>query len=66
MYREAKEVNPGNLEEIRCIKDLSPDSMERLNAEKSQIYIGYKILWVIRLFLNGKMFPSGNIPGKKW
>ena len=29
LYRQAKRSNPGTLEEIRCIKDLSPDSMER-------------------------------------
>ena len=66
LYRDAKRSNPGTLDEIRCVKDLSPDSQERLRAEKSQIYLGYKILWAIRLFLNGKKFPSGNIPEKLW
>lgn len=45
---------------------LSPDSIERLRAEKSQYYLGYKILWVIRLFLNGKKFPHGNINETQW
>ena len=54
------------MDDVRCIKDSSPESIERLNAEKSQIYLGYKILWVIRLFLNGKKFPQGNIPDKRW
>ena len=66
LYRQAKDSNPGSLEEIRSIRDLSPDSIERLNAEKSQIYLGYKILWIIRLFLNGKKFPQGNIVTPKW
>lgn len=35
-------------------------------TEKSQKYLGTKILWAIRLFLNGKQFPSGNIPLPKW
>ena len=61
LYRKAKESNPGSLEEIRSIRDLSPDSIERLKAEKSQLYLGYKVLWIIRLFLNGKKFPQGNI-----
>ena len=58
--------NPGSFEQLRQIKSLSPDSIERLRAEKSQLYIGYKVLWVIRLFLNGKMFPQGNIPEARW
>ncbi len=33
---------------------------------KSQIYLGFKILWVIRLFLNGRKFPHGKIRSKKW
>ena len=45
---------------------MSQDSIERLRAEKSQVYLGYKVLWVIRLFLNGKRFPYGNIPEKRW
>jgi hypothetical protein len=57
LYREARDVNPGSFEEIRAIKDMTSDSIERLSAEKSQLYLGYKILWVIRLLLNGKMFP---------
>jgi hypothetical protein len=66
LYRQAKERNPGSMEEIRCIRDLSPDSIERITAEKSHLYLGYKILWVIRLFLNGKKFPHGNIPQRRW
>lgn len=66
LYRQAKETNPGSLEELRQIDSLTPDSIERLRAEKSQIYLGYKILWVIRLFLNGKKFPEGNIPEPRW
>jgi hypothetical protein len=30
------------------------------------LYLGYKLLWVIRLFINGKKFPSGNIQESKW
>ena len=35
-------------------------------VEKSQIYLGYKLFWVIRLYLNGKKFPQGNIKESKW
>jgi len=57
LYRQVKDNNPGSFEELKQINQLSPDSMERIRAEKSQYYLGYKILWVIRLFLNGKKFP---------
>ena len=57
LYRKAKDINPGSISCINRIVNLSADSIERINAEKSQIYLGYKILWMIRLFLNGKKFP---------
>lgn len=48
------------------MKHQTHDSIERRKAEKSQLYLGYKVLWVIRLFLNGKKFPHGNIEEAKW
>jgi hypothetical protein len=29
----------------------------KLDIEHSTTYIGYKVLWVIKLFLEGKKFP---------
>ena len=29
--------------------------------EKSYIYIGYKFLWIIEMFIDGKKFPYGNL-----
>jgi hypothetical protein len=46
--------------------DLPINSPQRTTIEKSQIYLGYKILWVVKLFLSGKKFPQGNIRDKKW
>lgn len=66
LYKQAKQENPGSYEDLRQIRDLSPDSIERLRAEKSQIYLGYKILWVIRLILNGKRYPSGHVEESMW
>jgi hypothetical protein len=57
LYRKAKNINPGSISSINRIVNHSSDSIERINAEKSQLYLGYKILWMIRLFLNGKKFP---------
>ena len=34
--------------------------------ERSAIYIGYKLLWLIRLTLLGKRFPKGHFEMKAW
>ena len=33
---------------------------QREPLEKSSVYVGYKLLWVIRLLLLGKRFPKGH------
>lgn len=35
------------------------DSQKKYEIEKSKVYIGYKLLWMLRLFIEGKTFPSG-------
>jgi hypothetical protein len=30
------------------------------------LYLGYKLLWAIRLLLNGRTFPHGTIHLKRW
>lgn len=35
------------------------DSVKKNEIEKSRIYIGYKLLWILKMFLDGKSFPSG-------
>lgn len=37
------------------------DSQKKYEIEKSKAYIGYKLLWIIKIFLEGKMFPYGNL-----
>ena len=39
---------------------------QKLEIEHSCTYIGYKLLWVITLFLEGKKFPSGQLSAFKW
>ena len=48
------------------MKDVHPDNDLHRETVRSQKYIGYKILWVIKLFLGGKKFPTGNIKESKW
>jgi hypothetical protein len=38
----------------------------KLEIEHSSTYIGYKILWIIGLFLDGKKFPEGTLSPVKW
>ena len=42
------------------------DSLKKYEIEKSQAYIGYKLLWIIKMFLDGKMFPYGQLSQEKW
>ena len=38
----------------------------KLDIEHSRTYIGYKLLWVTGLFIEGKKFPSGSLSIFKW
>ena len=40
--------------------------MLKLEIERSATYIGYKLLWVITLFLEGKKFPQGSLTSDMW
>jgi len=35
------------------------DSAKKNEIEKSKVYIGYKLLWIIKMFLEGRKFPFG-------
>ena len=37
------------------------DKLRKYEIEQSAIYIGYKLLWILSLFLRGKKFPSGEL-----
>ena len=38
----------------------------KLEIEHSRTYIGYKLLWVMGLFMEGKKFPQGSLSSFKW
>ena len=38
----------------------------RIPLEKSSCYVGYKLLWMIRLLLLGKKFPKGHFEQTAW
>ena len=37
------------------------DKNMKYEIEQSSFYIGYKLLWIMSLFLKGKKFPSGEL-----
>ena len=52
--------------DLQMLREFDYEAEEKKQIEQSQLYLGYKILWVIRLFIDGKKFPQGNIREKKW
>ena len=52
--------------DLKSLKQLIGESEEKSKIERSAIYLGYKLFWLIRLFLHGKKFPQGNIKESKW
>ena len=51
-------------EDVRSMQ--SVDRERRYQIEKSYIYTGYKLLWIIKMFLDGKKFPIGNLSLMQW
>ena len=46
-------------DDIRLLRNI--DKELKYEIEKSHLYIGYKLLWIIRMFLDGKKFPNGDL-----
>ncbi len=42
------------------------DQSMKYEFEKSYCYIGYKLLWVMKLFLEGRQVPYGSLSIDKW
>lgn len=53
-----------NKEDIRLLR--STDSEAKYQIEKSHIYIGYKLFWIVKMFLQGKKFPEGTLEASQW
>lgn len=48
------------------MKEASYDSIDKKEIERSVNYLGYKLLWILNLFIDGKKFPSGKIRENMW
>ena len=44
----------------------SIDKERKYEIERSHLYIGYKLLWIIKMFLDGRKFPNGNLEDAQW
>jgi len=66
LYLKASKRIQGSVRDIENLKDQHPNSDQYKQTVKSEVYLGYKILWVIKLFLGGRKFPYGNIKETKW
>ena len=42
------------------------DSKKKYDIEKSKCYIGYKLLWIIDMYLQGRQFPYGSLSAEKY
>ncbi len=41
------------------------DSDIKFEIEKSKAYLGYKMLWIIKMFIEGISFPTGSLSADK-
>ena len=59
-------VNVNDSEEIKRQEEYVENRKIKLEIEHSRTYIGYKLLWIMSLFMEGKKFPSGSLSSFKW
>lgn len=63
-YIEAAKEEEGRqattLKEIKALVNIPANSAERVPLERSASYLGFKLLWATRLFIEGKKFPKGH------
>jgi hypothetical protein len=43
--------------EVKAPSEVGLSKKEKMEIEHSQTYIGYKLMWVMKMFLEGKKFP---------
>ena len=59
---DAKNIEIGK-EDIAMIQKY--ESMRKYEIEKSRSYIGYKLFWIMKLFIDGRMYPNGFLTNEK-
>ena len=61
---QAKPTRKITKDDIRLLRSI--DKERKYEIEKSHLYIGYKLLWIIKMFLDGRRFPNGNLADAQW
>ena len=51
-------------DDIRQLRNI--DKERKYEIEKSHLYIGYKLLWILKMFLEGRKFPNGELEEEQW
>jgi hypothetical protein len=52
--------------DITNLREAPYESLDKQQIERSQTYLGYKILWIVNMFLDGRKFPTGRIRESMW
>lgn len=57
-------VKPHGKEDIFLLSQV--DSQKKYEIEKSHSYIAYKLLWIMKMYLEGRQFPYGSLSQEQW
>ena len=57
-------VNLVTVQDLRMLRNAN--KQQRMHVERSAYYVGYKLQWIIRQFLKGKKFPSGELDSAQY
>ena len=49
------------LKELKTLINMQANNYERIQLERSSAYQGLKLLWAIRMLLQGNKFPKGKL-----
>jgi hypothetical protein len=60
-FQDAQKMTVKNKEE-----EFLRQRINKIEVEHSSTYIGYKILWLITLYMEGNRYPNGNLSSLRW
>ena len=66
MVAEEDNEDKITIDDLKSLSTMPVNSGDRLPVERSSLYIGYKLFWLIRRFCRGKLFPSGMLSKDRW
>jgi hypothetical protein len=62
LVRESKNTERGR-DDVLMVQQTDSDT--KFEIEKSRAYLGYKMIWIIKMFIDGKSFPQGTLSPDK-